>query len=113
MVKVKSDGNGGYDVNVQKAILTKWGPVGLVLFMLLSGLGAKMGEEAWVWMSGHKAVELQVGLNKELAQEAHDGMMEFRAEVSDDLREIRSGQVRLENIVIGYIAQYNEQEEGK
>lgn len=82
---IKGDGNGGIDVNVQKDILRRWGPVGLVIFTVLLGLGSRFGDEAWSWVTGHKATEAQVYQNTaaidHLSDEFHDHVVEVRREL--------------------------------
>ena len=97
MMKVKSDGNGGYDINVQKDILKRWGPAGLAIFMLLSGLGTNMGSEVWDWVVGREAVEQQVASNAE-------SIKTLRIEIREDIHEIRQGQARLSDLLLESLA---------
>lgn len=88
-VSIKSDGNGGLDVNVQKAILRKWGPLGLAAFLVLSGLGAKFGEEAWSMVLERRQVSEKVSNNTREIMELREDLKEWKAEIREDISEIK------------------------
>lgn len=97
---VKSDGNGGLDVNVQKDILRRWGPLGLVIFTLLLGLGSRFGDEAWNWVVGHKATEAQVYQNTSSIDKLSDEFHEHVVEVRRELGMIQQTQTRILELMV-------------
>lgn len=89
---IKSDGNGGVDINVQRTWAFKWGPIMAIALFVLMGLGSRIGSEAW-------AVIMDQGTMKtEIARNAEDisGMR-------GDFKEILEGQTRLEVLIKQHI----------
>ena len=93
MVKIKRDGNGGYAINVQKDILRRWGPAGLIIFLLITGQGTSVGSEIWNLMLGRQAIEQQVEHNTAEISLLH---VQSAAQFS----ELRQGQARLTEILL-------------
>ena len=96
-VQVKGDGNGGWDVNVQKSILRKWGPIGLLIFVLVSGAGSKLGEEVWTLIVESRAVKEKIATHdsdiasgKVRDEDLAKQITGLREEVRADLREIKA-----------------------
>lgn len=94
---VKGDGNGGFDINVQKAVLRRYGPFWLLVFMVLSGLGSRLGAEAWALIVERRAVEEKVRSNAAGINELRkdfDGLAVdirvWKGEVREDLAEIKA-----------------------
>lgn len=98
---VRSDGNGGLDINVQKAMLRRYGPVGAALFLALSGLGAKFGEKAWAAVWGHESQSLLIEQNTEKIRGLYIEVDELRREFREDLRDIKASQNRIEDHILG------------
>ena len=96
-VQVKSDGNGGWDINLQKEVLRKWGPAWLIALMLVGSLGSRLGAELWTLVVESRAIKEQIavhdrdiadgkGRDAELAKQVEA----LRVEVRQDLREIKN-----------------------
>lgn len=83
-MKVRGDGNGGFDINVQKAVLRKWGPLGLVGLVVLSGLGSKVGETAWETLTD--------------ARDDHVRLDQMAEDLSDFEAEIEAARVEREKL---------------
>lgn len=98
---MRSDGNGGLDINVQKAMLKKYGPIWAALFLALSGLGAKFGEKAWAAVWGYESQTLLIERNTENINNLYDNVDGLRREFREDLREIKAGQDRIEDMILG------------
>jgi demethoxyubiquinone hydroxylase (CLK1/Coq7/Cat5 family) len=96
-VRAKSDGNGGWDINLQREVLRKWGPAWLALLMLLGGLGSRLGAELWTLVVESRAIKEQIlHHDKDIADgkrrdaELATQVEALRVEVRQDLREIKN-----------------------
>lgn len=95
-VGVKSDGNGGYDINIQRAILKKYGLPALLVFLVMTGLGSRLGGELWEMIIERRAVAEKLAVHdKDIAEgKGRDASLakqieDVRVEVRQDLREIK------------------------
>lgn len=96
-VDIKRDGNGGYDINVQRAILAKYGLPALVAFLLFTGLGSRLGSELWdLLLENRRTTERVAQHDTEIAEgKGRDAALQkqvedLRLEVRQDLREIKN-----------------------
>ena len=108
-ISVKRDGNGGFDVNVQKAVLRRWGPPGLAILLVLTGLGSKMGEEAWAVLTDRERLTQEVGDNKAAIEKNAVECDELRREIQGDLSEIRASIMRMETLILDHVVRDDEQ----
>ena len=83
-VNVSRDGNGGYDINIQRRTLKRWGPFFAALMVFAGGLGAKLGEQVWGIVLDREAINQRVTGNTS-AVEKIQGDIE---EIKDEQREI-------------------------
>ena len=60
MVKVRSDGNGGYDINVQKAMLRRWGPLVGATMLAIGSIGSGLGSEILDMILNKQTVEVRL-----------------------------------------------------
>ena len=60
MVKVQSDGNGGYDINVQKVMLRKWGPLAGGALLLVGSMASGLGSELLDVILNKQTVEIRL-----------------------------------------------------
>jgi outer membrane murein-binding lipoprotein Lpp len=109
-LKVKKDNNGGWDINLQQTVLKKWGPIGLLIFLVLAGFGSKLGEEAWAILTSREKLSSQVESNAAAIAETEEDFKGLRSEIQEALREFRAGQARTEDLLLQHITR--EQPEG-
>jgi len=87
---IQGDGNGGLEANVQKQLLKRWGPIAAAGLLVISGFGAKMGEEVWTALAGRSGDLQRIeNLEEQVARNREDDLI-FRAELSRDLGALRS-----------------------
>ena len=94
---IKGDGNGGWDINVQRGILVKYGLPALLTFLLVTGLGSRLGSELWdLLLENRRMTERVTQHDREIAEgkERDAALAEqvqgLRVEVRQDLREIKN-----------------------
>ena len=89
MVKVKSDGNGGLDFNIQKIVLRKYGPLALAAMFVFSGMGSKIADEVWSLIVTKKAQANEMVYLRKDIDENEKAIKELQAELRDELRAVR------------------------
>ena len=97
---IKSDGNGGLDINVQKVFVRRWGPIAAVILFVLSGLGSRIGSEAWAVITDRGTA------NAAIARNTSD-----ISEMRPDFKEILEGQTRLEVLILQHTGPHGPEED--
>lgn len=96
MARAKSDGNGGFDINVQKKELGKYGAIGAIVILAFSGAGTALGSQVWDMIANDKAQtqkieynEARIERNKARIEKHEDEQDKLVAEFIQSLSAIR------------------------
>ena len=106
---IKSDGNGGIDINgnIQKTILKKYGLLGIVFLIFLGGLASSIGEEAWAVLLDRNVIKSDVQANKEAFDAHTEEQTVFRKTLEERLDTIQHGQTEMRTMLRGFIERAN------
>lgn len=87
---IHSDGNGGLDANIQRAVLRKWGPLVAALFIAISGLASQIGEEAWSALLGRSGDMQKIEDLEIRVEQNRESILRVNRSVDDEIHELRS-----------------------
>jgi len=97
---VRGDGNGGFDANVQKAVLRKWGLLMGFGLLLVSGFASQIGEEVWDAMAGRSGDLQRIeALERQVAQNREDDIS-FRAQLRSESAQLRKEIAEIHSLLI-------------
>lgn len=95
MARAKSDGNGGYDINVQRRELWKLvGGSGILIIALGAGAQA-LGEQAWEILANDRAQQQKIG---QLDQSMRDHQIEFMQHEKDQAELVRDFLLEMQGV---------------